>query len=117
MPNAQIYFDVLTALGYPCDPYNGDYRWRGEIPDGALVAQVESLPDNLATFLTTDLTAFPVPLQNWQCGVIRELRRAAYALESDGLKFSADFDQTSDDEWRDKVKKIKARYPWPGTYR
>jgi hypothetical protein len=117
MPNAQIYFDVLTTLGYPCTPYNGDYLWQSEIPDGSLVTQVETLPDNLAEFLATDLTEFPSALQAWQCDQIRELRRAAYNKESDGLKLAALFDGTDDTAWRDKVKEIKARYPWPGAYR
>lgn len=49
----------------------------------------------------------------YEVGQVHELRRAAYAAESDQLYMEWQYDQTPEAEqaWRDQVAAIKARYP------
>lgn len=54
-------------------------------------------------------------LEKAKTAEILEIRRAAYAQESDALYMEWQYDQTPEKEqaWRDKVAEIKARYPLP----
>lgn len=121
----------LSILGYPYSPYDGSYRWHGDAPSQAVLAAVERLPTEETTFLGRDMDsdadmlalAAVIPaasfasLKNYQCEQIRALRAAAYQTEADGLFFGHEGDGDSRDTWLSKRAEIKARYPWPGTYR
>jgi hypothetical protein len=43
----------------------------------------------------------------------REARAAAYAAEADPLFFKAQRGEATEQDWRDKVADIRARYPYP----
>ena len=111
------HLQILTTMGFGSLPYNGEPRWIDAVPTNELLAAVEQLPDNEDEFLKIDLASYPEEIKAVQCSLIRKKREAAYQSEADGLFFGAEADGDIKVSWIAKRDEIKARYPWPGTYR
>lgn len=97
---------------------------RISIPqDLALESAVQQLMDctDLLGIDLTTISGFPEDrlqaAQSWQCKLIRQLRAEAYKLEADGMFFGSEADGDAKQAWLDKRAEIKARYPYPGSYR
>ena len=96
-------FDTGEVFAYSADGSQDDYIKPGLVP--MTKAEIEAY-----------LNPPPTPLTLSQ---IQELRRAAYAAESDPIKNEADYDAliagTAADytAWMAAVEAIKARYPLP----
>lgn len=114
--------EIMAVLGFPCRAYEGTFGWLSKnIPSAELIAAVESLPQDEATFLALDMDTAGIPkehllkLKEYQCERISELRRQAYA-EIDHLWFAAEGDGDSKEPWIAARLQVKAKLPWPGGY-
>jgi len=113
--------EILQVLGVHSHRLLKD---RLEIPDDPGLAKIvqELPPDDgiLAIDLdtTTGLSKEQLSaLKQWQCSKIAAFRAEAYKVEADGLFFGSEADGDNKQAWLDKRAEIKARYPWPGSYR
>lgn len=114
--------------------YAGHEPWEeatGFTADLAVIQALLVLPQDETGFLSLDLESDKYALvvkslvtaDQWdtfktlQTDRIRELRKAAYTLETDGLFLASQYDEAGTDDWKTAVAGIKARYPWPGDYR
>jgi hypothetical protein len=121
--------ELLEALGYPHTMYDGEYRWSDSGPPEGLVEMLASAISG--NFLALDIegagmgksicamatASRSAALKALQCSEIRRLRSAAYKEETDELFFGSEADGDNRNAWLAKRAEIKARFPWPGTYR
>lgn len=49
-----FYVDIFTALLFPCDPYDGSYRFSGATPSAGIIACVEALPTTSIALVNKD---------------------------------------------------------------
>lgn len=90
---------------------------RSSLPDAEFLSidlESDQSASEIKSLLSPDQWS---DLKQFQCHLIRKLRKNAYQEESDCMYFASGFDNAPEDEWRAKVGEIKARFPWPGEYR
>lgn len=124
---------VLDCLGVSWDGslHEGEPRGNFSSAEIEMVTACRRLPGNEAEFITVNLELHPdalavkalaatpqwSSLKEFQCNLIREIRRSAYEQESDSLYFAATADNDPEQAWLIKRTEIKTRFPWPGEYR
>lgn len=114
--------NVMNALQLSYQPVDGVLVYLGTEPEDRDKTFLQDIPQD-DQWLIIDLDASDISetlkskLKIIQCETIRSRRTDLYRLEADGLFFGAEADGDSKDAWIAKREEIKARYPWPGTYR
>ena len=101
---------------------NGELVFYGEPLGQSDIYFLMNMPEGDA-WLSLNLDAYDITddikskLKTIQCNKIRISRSELYKSDADGLFFGSRADGDDSEEWLAKRAEIKAKFPWPGSYR
>lgn len=122
----EFYSSIFTVIGFPCDPYDGAYRWLDRAPSATIITAVERLPSTEDAFRSCDLSISGLSatqilaVVKYQSDLKIKARKHRYFTEADGLLMEALYDSIrtdgkskmlKDSEWAKAVASIKQDIP------